>query len=658
MENNNNLVAHAASSGPHNGCFAVLLILLCIATYALYYPGIFGPFLLDDSPNLQTLTAGGGVTDFKSLLNFVFSNESGRLGRPVAMLSFLIDDQHWPSYAPSFKHTNVMIHLMIGVMVFVLSRQLLRQITGTDERNTRLIALFVAAYWLLHPLNVSTTLYVVQRMTQLSTLFSLVAMILYLHGRRQLVNSDAKGCWLIALAFFPFGVAGILSKENAVLFVPLLLLIELLSGRDQQSGQFRKYRWLITGTLLVFPSVLLIGYFVINWESVISGYSGREFTIGERLLTETRVLCDYLYKIFIPRASGLGLFHDDFVISRSLFAPLSTLAAVVFLCGMLLLSILVRKKYPILLLAMGWFMIAHLLESTSIPLEIYFEHRNYLAMLGPILLLGFVLVRTLDRIFTETPPLKYFVLSLILLVQAMMLNISTRTWGDTGLLFYSWAVEHPTSLRAQRNYSAYLERAGLPDHAIKVLDEAYKVHPYDVSLLLAKLNIQCDQQLDEMLGVDEIIDASGGARFTDGVLFHIEKLTDKVIAGQCSNYNEDKLHRLFDYLENLPLLAEKWRYAARLYYLHANLYIHQRNLSGAMAKLEQVYQFQPTVDVALKQAVLLGSAGLYEQALERVQAARTADQNRRFMRPSRREELVQFERYIRRQQQSALDSGL
>ncbi|MCH8265293.1 MAG: hypothetical protein IIC10_07825, partial [Proteobacteria bacterium] len=78
-----------------------LLVLLLITTW-IYWPGLSGPFLLDDYENLNPLGAGAGVMDLQSMLTFVFGNHSGPSGRPVAMLSFLIDGQNWPPYVASF----------------------------------------------------------------------------------------------------------------------------------------------------------------------------------------------------------------------------------------------------------------------------------------------------------------------------------------------------------------------------------------------------------------------------------------------------------------------------------------------------------------------------------------------------------------------------
>lgn len=47
--------------------------------------------LLDYYWNLTPLGAGEGITDLQSLLTFVFGSTPGPTGRPVSMLTFLID---------------------------------------------------------------------------------------------------------------------------------------------------------------------------------------------------------------------------------------------------------------------------------------------------------------------------------------------------------------------------------------------------------------------------------------------------------------------------------------------------------------------------------------------------------------------------------------
>jgi hypothetical protein len=93
----------------------------------------------------------------------------------------------------------------------------------------------------------------------------------------------------------------------------------------------------------------------------------------------------YLGEIFLPTNAGVSLFHDDFQISTSFLNPLSTLFSVLFLFGLAGVAWYWRKSQPVLFLGIAWFFVMHILESTYLPLELYFDHRNYMAMIGPII---------------------------------------------------------------------------------------------------------------------------------------------------------------------------------------------------------------------------------------------------------------------------------
>ncbi len=55
-----------------------------------------------------------------------------------------------------------------------------------------------------------------------------------------------------------------------------------------------------------------------------------------------------------------------------------------FILGLILTALVRRKKWPLFAFAVLWFFAGHALESTFLPLEYFFEHRNYLPLLGPI----------------------------------------------------------------------------------------------------------------------------------------------------------------------------------------------------------------------------------------------------------------------------------
>jgi hypothetical protein len=161
-------------------------------------------------------------------------------------------------------------------------------------------------------------------MAQLSTLFMLAALTSYTYGRGFLNdNKKIQGYTVLILGISFFGILGILSKENAVLLPLFILIIEftLLSSTDK--SQLKGYRTFILA-YLALPVLLLITYIILNKETlVLSVYDARNFSLYERLLTESRVLLDYLKLLIIPNISGIGIFHDDYTVSRNILNPIN-----------------------------------------------------------------------------------------------------------------------------------------------------------------------------------------------------------------------------------------------------------------------------------------------------------------------------------------------
>ena len=202
-------------------CAAALLSLLAVTWY-IYVPAISGFFLLDDFDNLSALKAG--VTDLPSLAHFLSIGNAGPLGRPLSKLTFLIDDNAWPSDPAAFKRTNIFLHMLCVVIAFAALRRLLS--TVWTHRAACNAALAVAALWALHPLNMSTVAYVVQRMTILATLFILSGILAHVAIRQ---SERISVRWQLALAsasmaFFT-GLAAY-SKETGVLLPVYILALE------------------------------------------------------------------------------------------------------------------------------------------------------------------------------------------------------------------------------------------------------------------------------------------------------------------------------------------------------------------------------------------------------------------------------------------------
>ena len=98
--------------------YSSIFLFLSLAVCSLIYSvGLNGGYLFDDYPNLQDLGTYGVIDSWDKARAFIFNGFAGPTGRPVSLASFLIDANSWPMDPYPFKYTNLMIHLLNGVLL-------------------------------------------------------------------------------------------------------------------------------------------------------------------------------------------------------------------------------------------------------------------------------------------------------------------------------------------------------------------------------------------------------------------------------------------------------------------------------------------------------------------------------------------------------------
>src|SRR5207344_419278 len=120
---------------------------------------------------------------------YLTSGTADPIGRPVALLSFLIDARNWPADPAPFLRTNLLLHLLNGCLLFSLLRRLGSVLDESAAHNDA-AALVASGMWLLHPLFVSTTLYAVQREAMLPVTFTLLGLLAFVHGRIRFAQTE------------------------------------------------------------------------------------------------------------------------------------------------------------------------------------------------------------------------------------------------------------------------------------------------------------------------------------------------------------------------------------------------------------------------------------------------------------------------------------
>lgn len=618
---------------PWHGLFALGLAALLGLTAWLYWPGLSGPLLLDDLVNLQALGQGGGVHNLESLQRFVLGNGSGPLGRPLSMLSFLLDAQDWPPRVASLKYTNVMIHLLCGTGICWLT-WLLLQALETPPRRAAGIALACTALWLLHPIQVSTTLYVIQRMTQLMTLFGLAALILYCRGRLALRHGRQRGLIYLVLSLMPCALLSLLSKESGVLVLLAIVILEstLFASYRRDAWVRRWYRYAV-----LLPLLLAGAYFAFTFYTRLADFSHRPFGPMERLLTEARVLVIYLVGFLLPPLQRFGLYHDDLQLSTGLFSPWTTLPSVLVIAALLLGAGRERRRHPVFALGVFWFFGMHLLESTVLPLELYFEHRNYLALFGPMFALCWYLWRGLATLGAAQARVPAAAVSLLVVVSLSWLTWQeTSLWGDTPRLFAVWAQEHPDSIRAQSSEADF--RVAVSDFAgaLEPLARAAKSHPDELSILLYQWNASCTAGLIPGYTLAQIAARDDLVNYVGNLNLHLQSLLENILRQACPAPDPADVIAVFDRAALLPQTRVR---LANLHLLYSEYFVMQRNLDGALIQLRQAFESQPRPEFPLRQARLAASAGNYQDSLVFLERARQANAARPVTEVSQAEEI-------------------
>jgi protein O-mannosyl-transferase len=424
--------------------FKKLLFLLPFLAALVLLPAITGPLLLDDTIHLgpiqQWLSSRTGTFEL------IFGNKSGPFGRPVSMLSFVLNlvttgSQIWP-----LKLTNLLLHLLTGLCVCKLFYRLFQRDANLLV-HAKVMSIAAASIWLILPQHVATVFYVIQRMTILAALFSVIACWLYVLARERIETDQKHGL------FFLFGVVvltllSVLSKESG-LFIPLYCLLIELAYFLPSIGKPRPK--LITWGFrlgVIYPCVLVAAYLAFNPSFVLAPYTDRPFSMPERAMTQISVLADYFASTFIPMVRSAGVFNDDFPIAHTMASKEYLLLLIG--TGLIFAAIRLRKSMPSFSFGISLFFIGHLLESSIFSLEIYFSHRNYLPSMGLIIAAFGLIAGLLNRYPETTASIKRIIpitfVGLFLAYVAVSYYRATL-WSNMNSLMTHAQIHHPTSSR-------------------------------------------------------------------------------------------------------------------------------------------------------------------------------------------------------------------
>jgi len=437
----------------------LLLSFAIVLCSAIYWPGLSGGFVFDDFPNIVD---NQGVqpehATIASLARAALSSPSSELKRPLSSLTFAANylavghDPYW------YKVTNLALHLANGILVFLLSLQVLAcTLPFASLRRRHVASLAVAAAWMLLPINLTAVLYVVQRMESLANVFVLAGLIAYIANRRR-----GRTPWAMT-TLCAATVLGTLAKETAVM-LPLYALVAeftILRSNESPMPQGTKRALVIFYlAVLVLPGAIGAVWLlpkVLDPQTWLS----RDFGLQERLLSELRVVASYVQWTLVPTPHALSFYHDDFKPSISLLTPWTTLASGLFIGSLAVAAWAARAKYPLQSFGIGLFLASNLLTATVLPLELIYEHRNYFPSVGLLFAVAPWLCALPQRQEHDPalPLARYALMAGLLVLWGAQTAITAQAWGEPLRLAAELAWRATDSPRAQyelgRTYVIY-----------------------------------------------------------------------------------------------------------------------------------------------------------------------------------------------------------
>lgn len=437
-----------------------------------YLRALNGPFLLDDFSSV--MPAKIDVFKFSELWRVSLGDGSGLFGRAIPVLTFALNDYFLGGDAYQYKLINLIIHALNFFLVYyflLLLFSCARQEYKLSSLEIRWLALICAALWALHPMQMSTVMYVVQRMAMLSTTFCLCALIVYLKYRSSIRTKKGVMLWIVSVSLLTLFAC--LSKENGALTIMYIALLEVLFF-PQAIDVVRKKIKTVDRRLLLLVITVVISSVVFTLSKMMSGYSLRDFDLVDRLLTQPVVLVFYLRNMIFPNLNEMSIYQDGYIAISE--ANVSVVVSVAILAIMLAIAVSLKRRMSYVSFGIGLFFLSHLLESTVLPLELVFEHRNYLSILGVCIAVVLPAWAVLKR-YSRRPVVVVAMAVLPILMMAQVTYVRSVEWSSKEALVAAALENKPNSLRARMGKTEQLAAEGRLEELLAHLDASIESHP-------------------------------------------------------------------------------------------------------------------------------------------------------------------------------------
>lgn len=449
--------------------YITIVILLVFIAYA---NALHGTFIWDDEflvLNNQFIKSFSHAWDiFKSYLAY----SSGNLNnfyRPIQELSYMADYHFWKLNPFGFHLTNVILHALCSVLVYVTTFLLFRK---------SIVAFTVAAIFGVHPVNTEAVTYIAGRADSLYLLFMLLSLSFFI---KSINSTDAAiNKWLYAASII-FYLLSILSKEIAIIF-PVLIFFYVFTFYEKGLLRRRLYSLCIPFTAMaIFYAIARKT--ILDFSSMTPVFEMARVPFIERVFVAFKAVATYLgiliapFDLHMERAINVsGIFRDP-------YAWAAFIVTAIIFAGMIWSYKYSRKAF----FACVWFFAGILpVSNTLFPINSFIaEHWLYMPSIGIYMLAGIGVSWLFSERKGAIMPKFAAIFSLsVLLISYTYLTIErNKDWKDEARFFKNTLKHSPNNARLHLNLgNSYLEN-GDEESALQEYKKASDLDRFDVAAL-------------------------------------------------------------------------------------------------------------------------------------------------------------------------------
>jgi tetratricopeptide (TPR) repeat protein len=419
-----------------------MIAILVAVGFVVFLPTLHNQFIFDDRAlvaNNPLLRGAGGV------------KETLTSGRTLRMITFVFEHALWHMNPTGYHVTNIILHILTGLMLFVL----LRKLSGRSS-----LAFAASLLFLCHPLTTEAVASIANRKESLHSLFSLVAIYAYLKADKQR--------WYYLVAFIAF-IMALTSKEVAIAVPVLMIVVDWLFREKNLWLVIKKRGWFIGAILLPVVAAAAYRFRGMSVSNIISLDVYGDISYFNIVLTTLYRVPDYLRLAIFPTPLSADYYTQ---IVQSFF-NIKVFVGLICVVGLVAGGVLLRKKQPFLALGMLWIFITWLPVSNLVPTAYFLAERYFYFPL-----IGVTLIAAVGwEDWRKRSSLSYFGIFFLVVVFGFMTVQRNQDWENEYRLWSSTLSHQPDNPKAHYYFANALREQGRYKDAESHFKRAVAIKP-------------------------------------------------------------------------------------------------------------------------------------------------------------------------------------